>query len=64
VTKLFSSHGTVTKVNVAATAGGRSKGFGTVSFSKPQEAQAAVKALHDQPYGGRILTIRTDYFAQ
>ncbi|MBP8190443.1 MAG: hypothetical protein RLZZ369_307 [Pseudomonadota bacterium] len=36
---------------------GRSKGFGFVEMSSPQEAQAAIKGLHGKNVGGRDLVV-------
>ena len=36
---------------------GRSKGFGFVEMSSPQEAQAAIKGLHGKNVGGRDLAV-------
>ncbi len=36
---------------------GRSKGFGFVEMSSPQEGQAAIEALHDKDVNGRKLVV-------
>ena len=36
---------------------GRSKGFGFVEMSSPQEGQAAIEGLHDKDVGGRKLVV-------
>jgi len=36
---------------------GRSKGFGFVEFSTDEEAEAAIKALHDTEVGGRRIIV-------
>jgi len=61
--KLFSVHGTVVRASIAMYRSGRSKGFGTVSFSKPSEATAAIAALHDTEFDQRKLVVRMDNFA-
>lgn len=55
---LFSPHGTVESAQVITDRDtGRSKGFGFVEMSSPQEAQAAIAALHGQQHEGRALTV-------
>ena len=36
---------------------GRSKGFAFVEMSSDAEAQTAIEALHEQPFGGRNLMV-------
>ena len=36
---------------------GRSKGFGFVEMSNPQEGQAAIEAMHDKDINGRKLVV-------
>ncbi len=58
LTDLFSAHGTVTSVNIITDKfTGRSRGFGFVEMSSPEEAQAAIAALHSTEFGGRTLTV-------
>jgi RNA recognition motif-containing protein len=55
---LFAEYGSVTSAQVIQDREtGRSKGFGFVEMSSDAEAQAAITALHDQPHGGRPLTV-------
>lgn len=35
----------------------RSKGFGFVEMATAEQAQAAIEALHEQPWGGRNLVV-------
>lgn len=35
----------------------RSKGFGFVEMATDEQAQAAIEALHEQPWGGRNLVV-------
>jgi cold-inducible RNA-binding protein len=54
----FAPHGTVLEANLMMDrATGRSRGFGFVTMSTPEEAQKAVEALNGKPLGGRPLTV-------
>ncbi|MBL8797540.1 MAG: RNA-binding protein [Planctomycetia bacterium] len=56
--KLFQPHGTVESAQVIMDRDtGRSKGFGFVEMGSPQEAQAAIAALHGKDSNGRALTV-------
>lgn len=56
--ELFSAHGTVQSAQVITDReSGRSKGFGFVEMSSPEEAQAAISALNGQQHDGRALTV-------
>jgi len=46
--ELFSKYGTVTSSVIAVEKEGKSKGFGFVNLAAPEEATAAIQALHDQ----------------
>jgi len=66
--ELFAAFGTVeSAVIINDKFSGRSKGFGFVELSSEDEAQAAIKALHDSEVGGRKITVneakppRNDY---
>lgn len=55
---LFAGVGTVvsaTIINDRDT--GRSKGFGFVEMDTPEEAETAIKQLHDTEFGGRKLVV-------
>ncbi len=55
---LFSQAGTVTSASVITDKmSGRSKGFGFVEMSTPEEAQAAISKFHGQEFEGRALTV-------
>lgn len=55
---LFSQAGTVTSASVITDKmSGRSKGFGFVEMSTPEEAQAAIQKFHGQEFEGRALTV-------
>jgi RNA recognition motif-containing protein len=54
----FAAHGTVTEVNVMMDrVSGRPRGFGFVTMSTDEEAQAAIGALNGQQVDGRALTV-------
>jgi RNA recognition motif-containing protein len=56
--QLFSEFGTIQSAQVIMDRDtGRSKGFGFVEMSSEAEANAAVRALHDQEHQGRRLTV-------
>lgn len=55
---LFAQVGTVTSASVITDKmSGRSKGFGFVEMSTPEEAQAAITKFHGQDYEGRAMTV-------
>jgi cold-inducible RNA-binding protein len=54
----FASHGTVLEVNLMMDRStGRPRGFGFVTMSTPEEAQAAIGALNGKSIDGRALTV-------
>src|SRR5690349_18963268 len=54
----FAAHGTVTEVNLMMDrATGRPRGFGFVTMSNADEAQAAIAALNGRQLDGRDLTV-------
>jgi RNA recognition motif-containing protein len=54
----FSAFGTVMEANLMVDRmTGRPRGFGFVTMSTPEEAQAAIDALHGSQLGGRPLTV-------
>lgn len=56
--KLFSEYGTVVEaVVISDKYSGRSKGFGFVTMSKPEEAEKAVKGLNGKDHEGRNLVV-------
>jgi len=58
VEALFAEHGTVASARVITDKyTGQSRGFGFVEMSTPEEAQAAISALHSTEMGGRTLTV-------
>ena len=58
VETLFAEHGTVESARVITDKyTGQSRGFGFVEMATPEEAQAAISALHSSEMGGRTLTV-------
>jgi len=54
----FAAHGTVTETNLMMDrTTGRPRGFGFVTMSSAEEANAAVEALNGQSLDGRALTV-------
>lgn len=55
---MFAAHGTVREANLMTDRmTGRPRGFGFVTMSSDEEAQAAVSALNGQTVDGRALTV-------
>jgi cold-inducible RNA-binding protein len=54
----FAAHGTVVEANLMTDrATGRSRGFGFITMSTPEEAQKAIDALNGASLDGRALTV-------
>ena len=54
----FAAHGTVLEANLMMDReSGRPRGFGFVTMSTPEEAQAAIDALNGKDMDGRALTV-------
>lgn len=54
----FSAHGVVAEVSLMTDRDtGRPRGFGFVTMNTPEEAQAAIAALHGRSLDGRDLTV-------
>src|SRR5437762_12311043 len=54
----FAAHGTVLEANLMTDrVSGRPRGFGFVTMSTPEEAQAAISGLHGASIDGRALTV-------
>ena len=55
---MFAAHGTVVETNLMMDRlSGRPRGFGFVTMSTPQEADAAIAALNGTTVDGRALTV-------
>ena len=55
---MFAAHGAVVEANLMTDrVSGRPRGFGFVTMSSPQEAQAAIDALNGSTIDGRALTV-------
>src|SRR2546423_2884995 len=58
LTALFAKAGNVASVNVMRDREtGRARGFAFVEMATDQDAQNAISQLHEQPFGGRTLTV-------
>jgi len=54
----FAAHGTVVEANLMVDRmSGRPRGFGFVTMSTPEEAQAAINAMNGASLDGRALTV-------
>lgn len=60
---LFEEAGEVVHAEVQIGKDGRSRGYGTVGFKTPEEAQAAITQVHGTDLEGRTLTVKLDRFA-
>src|SRR3954463_15468497 len=55
---MFAAHGSVVEANLMTDRmTGRPRGFGFVTMSTPQEAEAAINALNGKTVDGRALTV-------
>ncbi|KAK9837136.1 hypothetical protein WJX81_005720 [Elliptochloris bilobata] len=54
--------GSVARADIATGPDGRSKGWGTVLFDDPRDAQAAINELHGREFQGRTLAVKLDKF--
>jgi len=55
---LFAAHGLVVEANLMMDrVSGHPRGFGFVTMSTPEEAEAAINALNGESIGGRLLTV-------
>lgn len=60
---LFRAAGNIQRADVALNGDGRSRGFGTVLFASPEDAQNAVRLYHGYEYNGRVLKVHFDRLA-
>lgn len=49
--------------DVIAVVGPGNRGFGTVRYSTPEDANEAVEVMNNREIGGRTVTVRIDRFA-
>lgn len=61
---LFRNAGNILRADVALGPDGRSRGFGTVLFATPEDAQNAMHIYNGYEYNGRVLKVHFDKFAQ
>lgn len=59
----FSSCGEIERADVVFDSRGRSRGFGIVRFTTPDQAEQAVEKMNNSTIGGRIVSVRIDRFA-
>lgn len=60
---LFEGAGEIVHAEVQIGKDGRSRGYGTVGFKTPEEAQAAITKVHGTELETRTLTVKLDRFA-
>lgn len=54
--------GAIESAEIAADAGGRSRGYGTVRYKTKEAADAAVATLNGTEFEGRALTVKLDRY--
>lgn len=57
---ICAQYGEVVRADVAEEPNGRSKGFGTVVFAQPEDADACIASLNETEHEGRVLVVRND----
>merc|ERR1712194_147677 len=62
VKDVFKEYGDVIRVDIAQDMDGRSKGYGTVLFSKEEDAASAIEGLNETDFQGRNLMVRLDNY--
>jgi RNA recognition motif-containing protein len=60
---MFREAGNVMRADIAQTADGSSKGYGTVLLGSTREAAKAIQVFNGSEYGGQLLDVRPDAFA-
>ena len=56
--KTFASHGEITEAKVITERdGGRSRGFGFVTFARDEDAKTAISKMHGTSLDGRTITV-------
>jgi len=59
----FSKAGNVVHADIILDSNGRSKGFGTVLMSTPEEANKAIEMFNETDFNGRTIQVKLDKFA-
>ncbi|KAG4103593.1 hypothetical protein H8356DRAFT_1643200 [Neocallimastix lanati (nom. inval.)] len=59
----FSKAGNVVHADIVLDNSGRSKGFGTVLMSTPEEATKAIEMFNNTDFNGRVIQVKLDKFA-
>jgi RNA recognition motif-containing protein len=57
---IFSECGEIVRSDVAVNPAGRSRGFGTILYSSPAEAQAAIARYNGYEWDSRVIEVRLD----
>lgn len=58
---LFKQLGHVVNAEVVTSPDGKSRGYGTVEYTNPQDAQTAIQKLNGQLINGRLIYVREDH---
>lgn len=59
----FQAAGKVVRADIVMDENNRSRGFGTVSYEQPEEAEAAIQQFSGTELDSRVITVRLDRFA-
>ena len=59
---IFEGTGTIVRADVVYGRDGRSRGYGTVQFSTPEEAQAAIDQFNGTELEGRTMSVKIDQY--